>query len=94
MFFVNRPFPELLRQGITELQEFRQTPSARYWDKTWFDHLNSRLEQMITLTDMKNFEHAFTALFRSLIDSGPGTEAAPSLGLLMDALQRSRKRTS
>jgi hypothetical protein len=87
-------YTQLLSQGAKEMREYcRAKELAGSADKKWLDGLANRMEAASRLEDRVEVEKAIGAIAHSMTDSGPfASEAVPSFGAVLDALQRKRKR--
>lgn len=90
------PYSSMLQNASMEMRQFQQTSAeARHFEKSWLERLAARLENTSSLSEAAAAEREILAIAISAIDSGPSNQTAmPSFYIVLDAVQRMRKRRS
>jgi hypothetical protein len=89
-------YAELLLRSASEVREFlRNSPEAHSFGVVWLESLASRLEVASSIGDSNTVQREILAIAYSINDSAPLSSGfAPSFDIVLDALQRSKKRGS
>lgn len=85
-------FRDLLLVGAHEVEEFKRQCTDTTSD-AWLDRLAALMKQA-SIAEGQELEQCVNTIARSIVDSGPMGDCAPSFGKVLDALQRSRKRNA
>lgn len=84
----------LLCKGAGEIRAFAESPAAQHFTPGWFDRIARRLEAASMLSP-ESIDREVQSIVRLFLDSGPSwSEAAPSVGMAVEALQRAQARES
>lgn len=87
------PYSLMLEKAATEIHEYRQHRPVKAFDDAWLEGLMIRMRRASAVSVKELAEREIDLISRMLTDSGPlPQEFAPTFGVALDALQRSRKR--
>lgn len=80
----------LLSKGAEEIRAFAASPEAKHFAPDWLERIAMRLDGA-RLLPSDSIDREVQSIARMFLDSGPSwSEAAPSFGIVVDALHRAR----